>query len=100
MRKWLFSSLVIAALAGCQQKSAEETADSSIDSGALRVDSLATQPDRTNVEPDSLPMPQDSVATNRSTGGAKKPGQSGPMPKPGTTTNKVDSIKASYPPKK
>jgi len=105
MRKLWFSSPIAAALflslllaVACKRHTAAET-EQTADTSTMRVDTTLTQPDRTNVEPDSVPSAgsnQPQNVPNTTGGDVKTPGS---KPKPGSMS-KVDSIKASYPPKK
>ena len=102
MRKLWCSSILLAVVIftiGCKQHTASET-EQTADTSTLRVDSTAAQPDRTDVNPDTVSV-NDSIkgneAANPATNGDSK--VPGPKPKPGKLSH-VDSIKASYPPKK
>ena len=102
MRKlWCSSFMIAALLIGCKQNTATEGENANVDTTGMTADSLAVQPDRTNVEPDSVPIIADTIKGNpdanpSNNGDSKAPGA---KPKPGTMSQ-VDSIKASYPPKK
>ena len=115
MKKLWFNSVVTTAIfcllmSACKQRTATEM-ESAVDTTALRHDTSATQPDRTNVEPDSIPSsggiepgggknatPASPIngGLDENDGDSKRPGE---QPKPGKLSQ-IDSVKASYPPKK
>ena len=106
MKKLWFSSVLalIFLSVACKQRTAAEMDQGTGDTTAMRVDTSFTQPDRTNVEPDSIPSAGEvdvrhevGTAGDGDAGGESK--APGAKPKPGKMS-RTDSIKASYPPKK
>lgn len=101
MRKLWCNSILIAVVLfsiGCKQHTASETETG--DTSALSVDTTIATPDNTAVNADTVSINDtikgNSAANPAINGDSKVPGS---KPKPGKMSQ-VDSIKASYPPKK